>query len=170
MAHHLLLAHAKVYRLYHQQYAQRYGDDDGSIMIGMANCGDFRYPRSSSSSSNNDDHDDAAADQGAAERAMLFQWGWFVDPLVHGDYPAVMRERLGDRLPTFSAAERDELQGSFDFLGLNYYLSLLATTPEQEPHWEGYWADINVDFRYANESGLLCSWAIHGLISCNPLF
>jgi len=106
-------------------------------MIGIANCGDYRYPRSQ----------DSKGDQEAAERAMLFQWGWFVEPLVFGDYPLVMKERLGDRLPTFTASEQVELRGSFDFLGLNYYSSFLASTPKQEPTWGGYWADIFVDFR-----------------------
>lgn len=78
---------------------------------------------------------------------MLFQWGWFVEPLVFGDYPSVMRERLGDRLPYFSAAEQVALRGSTDFLGLNYYSSFLASEPEKEATYGGYWADIHVDFR-----------------------
>jgi len=77
---------------------------------------------------------------------MLFQWGWFVDPIVFGEYPDVMKERLGDRVPTFSESEQAELRGSFDFLGLNYYSSFLASTPEEEPSWGGYWADIFVNF------------------------
>ena len=112
VAHHLLLAHAKVYHLYHDHYNLSHGSRRG--MIGMANCGDFRYPRAASTA--NDDAD-------AAERAMLFQWGWLVDPLVYGDYPAVMRQRLGNRLPVFSVtAETTESSG-------------------------GYWDDIHVDFR-----------------------
>ena len=139
VAHHLLLAHAKVYHLYHDHYNLSHGSRRG--MIGMANCGDFRYPRAASTA--NDDAD-------AAERAMLFQWGWLVDPLVYGDYPAVMRQRLGNRLPVFSITERAELMGSFDFLGLNYYSSLLASTPTTAETTEssgGYWDDIHVDFR-----------------------
>jgi beta-glucosidase/6-phospho-beta-glucosidase/beta-galactosidase len=130
VAHNMILAHAKVYHIYKTEFSA-YG---GSI--GIANCGDFRYPKSSSK------------DEEAAERAMLFQWGWFVDPLVYGEYPQVMRDRLGDRLPTFSRAEQSLLRGSYDFLGLNYYSSFLATTPEAEATFGGYWADIHVDFRY----------------------
>ena len=139
VAHHLLLAHAKVYHLYHEHFT----DDTGTGVIGMANCGDFRYPR------HHNNHEDAAA----AERAMLFQWGWFVDPLVYGDYPTVMRQRLGERLPVFTAAERDTVRGSFDFLGLNYYSSLLASTPppaESTGGSGGYWDDMHVAFRYVH--------------------
>lgn len=131
MAHNFLLAHARVSKLYKEKFA-----GDGG-MIGISNCGDFRYPKLKSSD----------RDLDAAERAMLFQWGWFVEPLVYGRYPEVMRERLGDRLPHFTAAEQDELRGSADFLGLNYYSSLLAATPKHEATYGGYWADINVDFR-----------------------
>lgn len=126
-----LLAHAAVSKIYKEEFAC----DDG--MIGISNCGDFRYPKSESSE----------FDQDAAERAMMFQWGWFVEPLVFGRYPPVMRERLGDRLPYFTAVESEELRGSADFLGLNYYSSFLASKPEHESTYGGYWADINVDFR-----------------------
>ena len=116
-------------------YRAEFASDNG--LIGISNCGDFRYPKSASSE---DDHE-------ATERAMLFQWGWFVEPLIYGKYPPVMRERLGDRLPQFTAAEQEELRGSADFLGLNYYSSFLASTPEHEATYGGYWADIHVDFR-----------------------
>jgi len=127
----MLLAHARVFKMYKEEFA----GDDG--MMGIANCGDFRYPRLISSE----------RDSEAAERAMLFQWGWFVEPLVFGFYPTVMKERLGNRLPSFTASEKDQLRGSFDFLGLNYYSSLLASTPDHEASYGGYWADIFVDFR-----------------------
>lgn len=32
-----------------------------------------------------------------------------------------MRERLGDRLPKFSEAEKELLQNAIDFVGLNHY-------------------------------------------------
>lgn len=131
VAHNLLLAHAKVSKMYKAEFA----GTDG--MIGMSNCGDYRYPKSGRGKSDRD----------AAQRAMLFQWGWFVDPLVFGRYPAVMKERLRHRLPDFTEAEQIDLMGSTDFLGLNYYSSLLATTPKHEANHDGYWADMHVDFR-----------------------
>jgi beta-glucosidase/6-phospho-beta-glucosidase/beta-galactosidase len=38
-----------------------------------------------------------------------------------------MRERVGDRLPTFTEAQKEDLKGSVDFLGLNTYSSSLVT-------------------------------------------
>ena len=129
-AHHLLLAHAKAVHIYRRDFAYQRG------VIGISNCGDFRYPA-----------DDASdADWDAAERAMVFQIAWFADPIWLGDDPQEMKDRLGSRLPTFSREEQYLLKGSSDFFGLNHYSSLLASEPQQPPTYEGYWADMFVDF------------------------
>ncbi|KAK3225124.1 hypothetical protein Dsin_004986 [Dipteronia sinensis] len=65
-------------------------------------------------------------DIAAARRAMDFELGWFVEPLVYGDYPRIMREIVKDRLPTFSAQEKNVIKGYYDFNGLNYYTSRYA--------------------------------------------
>jgi beta-glucosidase/6-phospho-beta-glucosidase/beta-galactosidase len=57
----------------------------------------------------------------AAERALEFTIGWFARPVYQGDYPSLMRERCGDRLPRFTAEQRNMLVGSADFFGLNHY-------------------------------------------------
>jgi beta-glucosidase len=62
-----------------------------------------------------------ADDIAAAERCMVWQAGWWADPVYFGDYPAVMRATLGSRLPTFTAAESAQLRGSADFYGMNHY-------------------------------------------------
>lgn len=48
---------------------------------------------------------------------------------VQGDYPSLMRERCGDRLPRFTAEQRNMLVGSVDFFGLNHYSSHLCEQP-----------------------------------------
>lgn len=55
-----------------------------------------------------------------------FQTGWFMHPLVHGDYPPVMKSRAGARLPAITMELSKNLTGSFDFIGLNHYLMLNA--------------------------------------------
>jgi len=40
-----------------------------------------------------------------------------------GDYPVVMREMMGDKLPTFSEEEKKWLRNSCEFFSLNYYSS-----------------------------------------------
>ena len=47
-------------------------------------------------------------------------------PLVFGEYPQVMKKNAGSRIPTFTSAESSKVKGSFDFIGLNYYLTLYA--------------------------------------------
>jgi beta-glucosidase/6-phospho-beta-glucosidase/beta-galactosidase len=140
VAHHLLLAHARAVHIYRRDFAhQQHG------MIGISNCADYRYP----ADSNND------ADWDAAQRAMVFQLAWLADPIWFGDYPQEMKDRLGSRLPKFTREEQFLLKGSSDFFGLNHYSSLLASDPSLRynnnievpaPSYEGYWADINVDF------------------------
>jgi beta-glucosidase len=56
--HHLVLAHAKAARIYKNEFAPtQHGQ------VGIANCGDFRYPKT-----------DKQSDLAAAERAMVFQY------------------------------------------------------------------------------------------------
>ena len=55
--------------------------------------------------------------------SYLFYFSRFLDPIFFGDYPATMRERLGDQLPKFSEADKELLQNSLDFVGLNHYTS-----------------------------------------------
>jgi beta-galactosidase len=118
-AHHLILAHAKAVEVYRTRFADQKG------VIGITNNCDFRYPLT-----------DSAADRAAAERSMEFFLGWFADPIWKGDYPAVMRERLGDRLPRFSEEERKMVLGSSDFFGLNHYTTMYASEPEPEQKLE----------------------------------
>lgn len=50
----------------------------------------------------------------------------FINPIVFGDYPEVMRENAGSRLPSFTESESQLVKGSFDFIGINYYFSIFS--------------------------------------------
>ena len=128
--HNLILAHARAASIYHNEFAPA---QKGTI--GIANSGDFRYPKTETQS-----------DMDAAERAMVFQYAWFADPFFYGDYPREMRQILKDRLPNFTDTQRKEVIGSTDFLGLNHYSTLYAAEPKTQPTYGGYWADMNVEF------------------------
>ena len=132
--HHLILAHARAAQIYKQQYQSK--SSQGKGQIGIANCGDYRYPLDSNSQNDVD----------AAERAMVFQYAWFTDPFFIGDYPEQMKDNVGERLPKFTKEERKLLIGSIDFLGLNHYSTLYASTPEIKSEWGGYWTDMDVTF------------------------
>ncbi|RLN98072.1 hypothetical protein BBJ28_00026805, partial [Nothophytophthora sp. Chile5] len=66
-------------------------------------------------------------DVAAASRKMEFDIGWFLSPIVSGDYPAVMRERAGDRLPRFTPEQTELVKGSYDLFMLNHYGSKMIT-------------------------------------------
>ena len=103
-AHNLMLAHGFAVRKF------REGGYAGEI--GIANNCDWREPLTQD-----------PLDQEASERALQFFYGWYTDPLFTGEYPEMMRSRLGKSLPEFSAEEKEMLIGSADFLGLNHYTS-----------------------------------------------
>ena len=54
--------------------------------------------------------------------ATLFCHFRFLDPLIFGQYPKSMRERVGGgRLPNFTRFEASLVKGSLDFVGINHY-------------------------------------------------
>jgi beta-galactosidase len=108
--HHLLLAHAKAYMVYDDEF--RYKQKG---RVGITNNCDWREPLT-----------DSDADKEAAQRSLEFYFGWFTDPIFFGKYPRSMVERVGDRLPRFSPQESAMLKGSVDFIGLNHYNTFFA--------------------------------------------
>lgn len=112
-AHNLIRAHAYIVDRYRTKYQPTQGGQ-----IGITNNCDWREPLT-----------DSPQDKAAAQRAVEFFIGWFADPIYRGDYPAVMREMVGDRLPQFSPSDQKLVQGSSDFFGLNHYSTNYATKP-----------------------------------------
>ncbi|GJN28909.1 hypothetical protein PR202_gb17083 [Eleusine coracana subsp. coracana] len=109
VAHNQLLAHAAAV----QEYKDRYQDQKGKI--GITIVSNWIIPYSNSKK-----------DQAATKRALDFMYGWFMDPLTKGDYPVSMRTLVGNRLPQFTEEQSKAVNGSFDFIGLNYYTARYA--------------------------------------------
>jgi len=63
-----------------------------------------------------------------------------LDPTTFGDYPQIMKDLLGYRLPQFTAAQKAKLKDSTDFVGLNYYTSTFSNYNEKpdpsKPSWK----------------------------------
>nr|XP_023876364.1 beta-glucosidase 12-like [Quercus suber] len=110
VAHNQLLAHASAVKVYKQKYqiAQK-------GIIGITLVSHWFVPISNA----RHDHD-------AALRALDFMFGIFMDPLTNGDYPHSVRYLVGHRLPKFTKEQSKLVNGSFDFLGLNYYTANYA--------------------------------------------
>ncbi|CAK8575843.1 unnamed protein product [Lathyrus sativus] len=109
-AHYQLLAHSAATKLYKTKY-----QPIQSGVIGITLLSHWYEPAS-----------EAKEDIDAAKRGLDFMFGWFMDPITHGNYPKSMRSLVGNRLPKFTKEESEQLKGSFDFLGLNYYSSSYA--------------------------------------------
>nr|XP_009601591.1 beta-glucosidase 12-like [Nicotiana tomentosiformis] len=110
VAHHLLLCHATTVSLYKEKYQESQMGEIGITLVSQ-----WLVPYSNSE-----------LDVKAAQRYIDFMYGWFMDPLVYGNYPSIMRTIVGERLPNFTAEQAKMMKGSFDFIGLNYYTSNYA--------------------------------------------
>jgi len=113
--HNVLLAHAEIVDLYRTKYSGQKGE------IGITNNCDWREPKT-------DDPKDVAA----ADRAVLFQLGWFSEPIfgTEGDYPPEMKLAYGEYLPSFTFVQKKKLKGSADFFGFNHYGTAWASHSE----------------------------------------
>lgn len=71
----------------------------------------------------------------------------YMDPLVYGDYPNVMKKNVGSRLPAFTKLESNQVKGSFDFIGVNYYLSVYVKDNSRKLEMEvrNFDADMAID-------------------------
>ncbi|KAG9152159.1 hypothetical protein Leryth_019717 [Lithospermum erythrorhizon] len=110
VGHSMLLAHAAAADVYRKNYKRK---QNGRIGITLDS---FWYEPSTNSTD----------DIEAAQRAIDFNLGWFLEPLITGDYPRTMRTRVGNRLPKFSQAESSLVKGSYDFIGINHYTTWYA--------------------------------------------
>ncbi|KAH7016667.1 putative beta-glucosidase [Ilyonectria destructans] len=138
VSHSLILSHAKAARLYNKEFKLKQGG-----RVGVSLSGDYFEPWDATDPK---DHE-------AAERRMEFWYGWYANPMMLAqDYPAVMREQLGDRLPTFTEADFALLrEAEVDFYGMNYYTAQFArhrTSPASDTDFRG-----NVDDLQENKEG-----------------
>ncbi|XWS58932.1 hypothetical protein CRYUN_Cryun08bG0076600 [Craigia yunnanensis] len=118
-AHHMILAHAAAVSIYQSKYKDKQGGQIGIVV----DC-EWAEPNS-----------DKLEDKCAAVRRVEFQLGWFLHPLYFGDYPKSMHERLGDLLPEFAEEDKELLNSSMDFVGLNQYTTRLVSHAA-EMEWE----------------------------------
>jgi len=140
VAHNLIRAHAKAYRVYHNEFAATQG---GQIGITLNSA--WAEPL--------DPFDDS--DLEASEIDMQFGLGWYAQPiLMDGKYPSIMREKVDtkselqgfeeSRLPTFTANETAEIMQSSDFLGINYYSTWIVYPEVSDITCIDYYCDKDV--------------------------
>ncbi|XP_060533046.1 myrosinase 1-like isoform X2 [Cylas formicarius] len=131
--HVTLLAHAKAYHLYDNEFRLKQKD------------GRWYEPRGFQK-----------VNREAAERTRDFQVGMFLHPIFHpdGNYPARVMERIEktnkqegymrSKLPQFSSEEVAYVQGTYDFLGLNLYTTYLVEDFNRSTEKPSYDKDLGV--------------------------
>ncbi|CCM00730.1 uncharacterized protein FIBRA_02770 [Fibroporia radiculosa] len=110
VAHNLILAHAYAVKLYRDSFKASQG---GQIGITL-DC-HWLMP-----------YDDSPENTEAVQRGLAFKLGRFAGPIYEGAYPSRVKEKIGDRLPEFTADEIAVVKGSSDFFGLNTYTSQIV--------------------------------------------
>uniref|UniRef100_A0A671Q1N0 Lactase-phlorizin hydrolase-like n=1 Tax=Sinocyclocheilus anshuiensis TaxID=1608454 RepID=A0A671Q1N0_9TELE len=123
VTHNIIKSHAEAWHIYNDNYRKLHGGK-----VGIALNSDWAEPRNPSSDQ----------DVAAAERYLNFMLGWFAHPIfVDGDYSTVLKEQIEKkkgscgkelaRLPDFTEAEKQRIQGTADFFGLNHHTSRLIS-------------------------------------------
>ncbi|XP_021838364.1 beta-glucosidase 10 [Spinacia oleracea] len=156
-AHNMLLAHASAAKLYKQRYQ---GKQHG--IIGFSFYAYHFIPST-----------DSTKDKIATQRAHEFFIGWFMHPLMYGDYPRIMKKNVGYRLPIFTKRQSDLVKGSLDFIGVNYYTAILVTHRDLSPEPRDYVADMGtkwIYYNYTSDSPMevttfpVIPWALQGFL------
>jgi len=100
----LILAHAHAFRRWEKH--NRPGRGCGIVLNA-----DWRIPMTGSE-----------ADLAAQQRSLEWQGAIFADPIHFGDWPRSMVERVGERLPAFTAEEKKLIEGTHDeHFFMNHY-------------------------------------------------
>ncbi|XP_040382732.1 beta-glucosidase 5-like [Oryza brachyantha] len=129
--HNMLLAHASVTRLYREKYQVA-----GKGVIGISVYTFWTYPLTNST-----------LDFEATKRCQDFMFNWILRPLVFGDYPQVMKEIVGSRLPSFTKSQSELVKGSLDFIGMNHYCSLYVNDQPLGKGARDFMTDMSVTYR-----------------------
>lgn len=142
-AHHVLISHARAYRIYNSRYRT---EQNGQIGITLDSR--FYYTK------------DSVHDTDSATRAMQYFFGWFAHPIfsLAGGYPSIMIEEIArnslaegrseSRLPEINGHLRKFIKGSADFFAFNYYTSSMVE-PASDLHEKiGFPKDLGLQISF----------------------
>ncbi|KNA20268.1 hypothetical protein SOVF_053850 [Spinacia oleracea] len=126
--HNIILAHSQAVKLYKHKYQKKQGGE-----IGVSLPIQWAMPFSQ--------HD--PKDLAATEASLDLAVGWFMNPLVHGDYPEWMKKNVVG-LPEFTNDEKKLVKHAYDFIGINYYTSRYK---QQTFSFDPFTSEITISFK-----------------------
>ncbi|KAJ8973917.1 hypothetical protein NQ317_000462 [Molorchus minor] len=119
-AYTILLSHAKAYHIYDEEFRSTQNG-----MVSMVIDTAWMEPISN-----------RTEDIEAAERRLQFTYGLYANPIVKGNWPQVVIDRVNlrsegenftrSRLPEFTQEQIDYINGTYDFLCINSYTTALV--------------------------------------------
>ncbi|CAL9116888.1 unnamed protein product [Musa acuminata var. zebrina] len=134
VAHNMILSHAAAVRRYRDKYQAKQKGRIGILL-------DFVWYEPLT---------DSKDDQDAAQRSRDFHLGWFLHPIIYGEYPKSMQEIVQARLPKFTEEEIKMVKGSIDYVGINQYTAYYMFDPhlpkQEKP--TRYQSDWNAGFAF----------------------
>ncbi|CAH1965313.1 unnamed protein product [Acanthoscelides obtectus] len=136
-AKYVLIAHASAYHVYDKEFRP---SQQGKITIVLDS--DWYEPGT-------------PADEAAAEVRRQFVYGMYANPIIYGNWPQVMIDRVAmrsqmehfnrSRLPEFSPVQQRMLKGTFDYLSINHYTTyMVSAIPERPPSHASWDLDAGV--------------------------
>ncbi|XP_074111301.1 lactase/phlorizin hydrolase-like [Cotesia typhae] len=140
--HHALIAHAKTYRMYHQEFHQQH---NGYIGIELFLTWQIA------------EHANKTTEVHGATLSWEFWNSWFLHPIFgkHGDYLHTMKHRVRElsrkqrfsqsRLPHFTKNQINMIQNSADFLGISFNHSVII---KKLPH------HLNKSVSFTEDTGM----------------
>ncbi|KAG2239207.1 hypothetical protein Bca52824_090067 [Brassica carinata] len=150
VAHHVLLSHATVVDLYKQKYQLIQGGEIGITMITR-----WFLP-----------YNNSEENLKAVERAKEFFHGWYVYGSANQGTLSINHEANIERETSrFTAIEALLVKGSYDFIGVNYYMTQFAkAVPPANPNRLSVMTDSQTHLSYINEDGPISRCAFEVLI------
>jgi beta-glucosidase len=111
VAHHLLLAHGLAMRV----LRERSPDTQNGIVLNLSPC---------------DAASDKASDRAAAARADASLFRWYLEPVLLGQYPALLQQLPAEERPLIREIDLKIISHPIDYIGINYYSRLLIKDVE----------------------------------------
>jgi beta-glucosidase len=84
--------------------------------------------------------------------------------MTTGEYPASMRETMGNRLPTFTEEQKKIVIGSTDFVAINFYFPYMTSSGTMtSADTPSYFKDMNITTTFNSTWPLSqTGWGMYG--------